>query len=117
MNLEIANNFAEKWINSWNSHNLDDIISHYSENIEFYSPLIPLLGFNETGIINNKGDLKKYFEIGLKNYPDLFFDFHNVFSGINTIVIYYTSVNGRKASEVFELDEKGNAKKVYCNYK
>ncbi len=28
MELEIANNFAEKWINSWNSHN---IISNYSE--------------------------------------------------------------------------------------
>lgn len=32
--------FAEKWIISWNSHNLDDILSHYSEDIEITTPMI-----------------------------------------------------------------------------
>ena len=27
-------NFAKEWINSWNSHNLEEILSHYSEDIE-----------------------------------------------------------------------------------
>ena len=116
MNLEIAQNFTDKWIKSWNNQDLEEIISHYADNIQFYSPLIPLLGFNDSGIIQNKEDLKKYFEIGLRNYPNLFFDLHHVFVGINTLVIYYTSVNGRKASEVFELDENEKALKVFCNY-
>lgn len=116
MDKQVAEQFAREWINSWNEHNIGAILSHYADSIQFYSPFIPLLKFNETGVITNKDDLKKYFEIGLKTYPDLSFQFHDCFVGINTVVLYYTSVNGRIAAEVFELNEQGKAIKVYCNY-
>ncbi|MEZ5029352.1 MAG: hypothetical protein R2765_11285 [Ferruginibacter sp.] len=44
------------------------------------------------------------------------FQFHRCFVGINSVVIYYTSVNGRLSAEVFELSENGKAKRVICNY-
>lgn len=113
---EKAKNFAEEWIKAWNDHNLDAILSHYSDQIEFYSPFIPLLKFNETGLITSKTELKRYFEIGLNAYPDLHFKLHNFFTGIDTVVLYYTSVNGRLAAEVFQLNEEGKAVKVFCNY-
>lgn len=116
MDTAFAEKFAREWIDSWNGHNIQDILSHYADDVTFYSPFIPLLKFNETGIITNKTDLKKYFEIGLSSYPDLHFQFHHCFAGINTVVIYYTSVNGRLAAEVFELNEQGKAVNVYCNY-
>lgn len=116
METHIAKKFTKNWICSWNKHDLEEILSHYSEEIIFHSPFISLLKFNDAGIITNKTDLKKYFEIGLKNYPDLHFQFHNFFVGINTVVIYYTSVNGHLAAEVFELNELGKAVKVFCNY-
>lgn len=113
---EHAKQFAEEWIHSWNSHSIDAIMQHYAENIEFHSPFIPLLKFNDTGMICDKQQLKDYFAVGLRSYPDLRFTLHNVFAGINTVVIYYTSVNGRMAAEVFELNANGKAVKVYCNY-
>ncbi|WP_343636362.1 nuclear transport factor 2 family protein [Fluviicola sp.] len=116
MDTQTAEKFAQEWISSWNGHNIQDILSHYADDVTFYSPFIPLLKFNETGVITNKNDLKKYFEIGLNSYPDLHFRFHHCFAGINTVVIYYTSVNGRLAAEVFELNEQGKAIQVYCNY-
>lgn len=116
MNQALAAKFAQEWIHSWNNHDIAAILSHYSDDVEFYSPFIPLLKFNETGVITNKTDLKKYFEIGLNSYPDLHFQFHHCFVGINTLVLYYTSVNGRLAAEVFELNEQGKAVRVYCNY-
>jgi len=116
MTKESAERFAQEWIDSWNGHQVGEILSHYADDVEFYSPFIPLLKFNETGVITNKADLKKYFEIGLNTYPDLHFQFHRCLVGINTLVIYYTSVNGRMAAEVFELNEEGKALKVYCNY-
>lgn len=116
MKPEIAKRFTQKWIHSWNSHDIDAILSHYAAQLEFYSPLITLLKFNEAGVIVSKDELKKYFEIGLNAYPDLHFKFHNYFVGINTVVIYYTSVNERMAAEVFELDKAGKAVKIYCNY-
>lgn len=116
MDPQKTKQFAVDWIRAWNNHNLDNILSHYADELEFYSPLIPLLNFNESGIITNKTDLKKYFEAGLNKYPDLHFWLHHCFAGINTLVLYYTSVNGRLAAEVFELNEAGKAIKVYCHY-
>ena len=114
--IDQAKEFALNWIHSWNSHDLNSILEHYDSKIEFHSPLIPLLKFNETGVIKSKTELKKYFKIGLDTYPELSFKFHNVFTGVNTITVYYTSVNGRMATEVFELNDKRKATKVFCNY-
>jgi hypothetical protein len=111
-----AEKFGQEWIKAWNDQDLDAILSHYSDDVEFYSPFIPLLKFNESGVIKDKGELRKYFELGLNAYPDLHFQLRNIFTGIDTLVLYYTSVNGRLAAEVFQLDETAKAVKVYCNY-
>lgn len=116
MEKKLADKFAEEWIAAWNSHDIEQIMTHYDEQIEFHSPFIQLLKFNDTGTITSKQQLRAYFEIGLKAYPDLHFKFHHCFIGINTLVLYYTSVNHQLAAEVFELNESGKAIKVYCNY-
>ena len=35
-----ATEFAQEWIDSWNSHDLDRILSHLSDDFEMKSPLI-----------------------------------------------------------------------------
>ena len=113
---EVAYKFVQDWVEAFNNHDIDAILEHYAEDIEFYSPFIPLLKFNEEGVIKTKADLKNYFDKGLSTYPDLHFKLHNLFTGVNTIVIYYTSVGNRLATEVFELNSLGKAVKVFCNY-
>lgn len=108
--------FAHQWITDWNKHDVERIVAHYSDAVVFHSPLIPLLGFNENAVIDNKTDLRNYFQKGLVAYPDLYFKLHNVFVGVNTVVIYYTSVNERLASELMLLNNEGKAEKVFCNY-
>ncbi|MDB5241766.1 MAG: hypothetical protein JWP57_2391 [Spirosoma sp.] len=116
MTQEQAFQFANEWIAAFNGHNLISILEHYADELEFHSPFILLLKFNEAGYITSKGDLERYFQVGLSAYPDLHFTLHNVFVGIDTLVIYYTSVNGRQASEVFQLNEQDKACKVFCHY-
>ena len=116
MNSRLAKRFAEEWINSWNNQDLGQILDHYADDLEFHSPFILLLNFNKTGVITNKEDLKRYFLIGLNSYPDLHFQFHNYFVGIETFVVHYTSINGRMAAELFQLNRNGKAIKVHCNY-
>ena len=108
--------FAKEWIEAWNSHDIDAILSHYEEELEFKSPFIPLLNFNEEGIIISKEQLKKYFKIGLETYPDLKFNLKKVLSGVDSLVIYYESVNNRIAAEVFFLNKQNKAIKVFCHY-
>ena len=33
-----AREFAETWIDAWNSHNIDSILEHYSEDFEMTTP-------------------------------------------------------------------------------
>jgi hypothetical protein len=116
MTEEKARAFAIKWITAWNNHDLKAILSHYSESLEFYSPLITQLLFNDTGVITSKADLERYFTIGLEKFPDLYFKLNHYFVGVNTVVLQYTSVNGKLASEVFLFGADGKAVSVYCNY-
>ncbi|QMW04855.1 nuclear transport factor 2 family protein [Spirosoma foliorum] len=116
MNQEQAYQFADEWISAFNAHNLAAILDHYADELAFYSPFIPLLKFNESGCITSKRDLERYFQLGLATYPNLHFTLHNVFVGINTLSIYYTSVNDRLACEVFQLDKQGKAEVIFCQY-
>jgi len=108
--------FSKKWIESWNKHDLDAILSHYDEDMEFHSPFITKLNFNSSGMITSKQELRDYFTIGLNTYPDLNFKLIKVLSGINSLVICYESVNNKIAAEVFFLNSKQKATKVFCHY-
>lgn len=108
--------FVHHWVQAFNDHDLDSIMAHYADELEFYSPLIPLLHFNPEGRISTKTELRRYFQIGLNTYPDLHFTLHNYFTGINSVVIYYTSVNNRLAAESFQLNEEGKVIRVFCQY-
>jgi len=113
---DAATLFAEAWVRAFNAHDIDDILGHYSDDIEFYSPLIKKLEFNKEGMIRGKPELKRYFERGLAAYPGLNFIVHNIFTGVDTVTVYYTSVNGMLAAETFWLDAGGKAKRVICQY-
>lgn len=116
LTAEAAEVFVHHWVQAFNDHDLDRIMTHYADELEFYSPLIPLLQFNSEGRISTKAELRRYFQIGLNTYPDLHFILHNYFTGINSVVIYYTSVNNRLAAETFQFNELGKVIKVYCQY-
>lgn len=40
MNQKQANEFAAEWIEAWNAHDIDRILSHYADDFEMNSPVI-----------------------------------------------------------------------------
>ena len=108
--------FANEWVHAWNSHDLDNIMSHYSDMLQFTSPLIKQIGINEIGTITNKAELKSYFEKGLQKYADLRFELYHVLSGVNSVVLFYKSVNNMLSAEYMELNEEGKVISVRAHY-
>ena len=49
-----AEQFAKEWIDAWNSHDLDRILSHYVEDFEMSSPLIIELKKDPSGVLRGK---------------------------------------------------------------
>jgi len=113
---EQAHKFATDWINSWNAHDLDRVMSHYDDNVEYYSMFLLKLTDSQTGMLQGKENVKEYLAKGLDAYPDLQFKLINVFLGVASITLHYQSVNNLIAAEVFELNDKGLASRVQCHY-
>lgn len=113
---EQARNFATDWIDSWNAHDLDRVISHYDDNVEYFSMFLLKLTDNKDGMLQGKENVKEYLAKGLDAYPDLHFKLLNVFLGVASITLHYQSVNNLIAAEVFELNDNGLASRVQCHY-
>ena len=109
--------FTEQWISAWNSHDLDKILSHYTDDIVMESPLA-LKRLPETGwVVKGKQALRAYWKMGLELIPDLFFEVYEVFTGVNGITIYYLNhATGKKTAEVLFLNDEAKAYKAFAYY-
>lgn len=109
--------FAHEWVAAWNSHSLPDILSHYDDDVVFYSPLVKKLNNDPSGSLRGKAALEAYFTKGLAAFPDLHFDLYHVLEGVNSVVLYYKSVNNRLSAELMVLNEQGKVIEVRAHYK
>jgi hypothetical protein len=117
MGLQVnAKVFAQEWIEAWNSHDINAILSHYADDIQFTSPFIVKLLNDPSGTLRGKDKLRSYFEKGLPAYPDLKFELVEVLTGMDSVTLYYKSVKGLMAAEVMFLNEKGKVTRVEAHY-
>ena len=100
-----ANEFAKEWIDAWNSHDLNRILSHYVDDFEMSSPLIIELAKNPSGVLRGKAAIREYWAIGLAAIPPLKFELIDVHVGINTIGILYRSIGRRRVIEMLTFND------------
>lgn len=97
--------FAQEWEANWNSHDLDRIMGHYSDDIVFRSrKAFAHLGLGE---LRGKNQLRDYWFAALKSQPDLRFEVQNVLGGHNMAVIIYLNHRKVLAAETVYFDETG----------
>jgi ketosteroid isomerase-like protein len=108
--------FAEEWIRSWNSHDLDRILSHYSDDCEITTPMIKIALGIDTGTLKGKDKIGNYWKSALEKIPDLQFELKEVTESIDSIAIYYKSVLGKMAIEVMFFGEDNKVNKIIAHY-
>ncbi|MEY8758938.1 nuclear transport factor 2 family protein [Chryseobacterium tongliaoense] len=111
-----AKKFAELWINSWNSHNLDDILNHYADDIEITTPMIKIALGSGEGSLKGKEAVGDYWRKALDKIPDLHFELYEVTQGIHSVVLYYKSVMDKNAIEVMFFNAEGKVQRMYAYY-
>ena len=112
---EFAHHFAEQWIASWNSHDLERILSHYTENFEMSSPLIVQFMGEPTGMLKGKAAIRDYWTKALARIPNLHFDLTEVLVGASSLVIQYHGPRGPSA-EVFWFDGQNKVCRAAAHY-
>ena len=113
---EEAWKFAHDWLHAWNQHDVDLIMQHYADSIEFCSPVVEKVLGDPRGVVSGIDNLRDYFSKQLKNFHTLNFQLLDVFTSPQSIVLYYKINRGLLAAEVMILDSAMKATKVYANY-
>ena len=114
---EFAHEFAAQWIEAWNTHDLAQVLSHYTEDFEMTSPYILTIASEPSGTLKGKDKVGAYWHNALGQYSDLRFELIDVLYSMRSVTIYYHSVSkDKKVAEFFLFDESGKACKVIAHY-
>ena len=111
-----AKKFATDWINSWNSHNLEDILSHYADDIEITTPMLRLAVGMEKDSLKGKDLVADYWGKALQRIPDLHFELIDVAEGVNSVALYYKSVMNKMGVEVMFFNAEGKVNRMFAHY-
>lgn len=99
-----AQAFAKQWIAAWKHRDLEALLRHYSEDVEFRSPLAIRLIGADSGTIHGKETLRSYFRTALAAYPqDLDIELLGVYQGIGSVVVLFRA-RGRQGAEFMEFN-------------
>lgn len=97
--------FARAWQDDWNSHDLDRILAHYSDDIVFHSQkAVALTGQGE---VVGRAALRAYWAAALDRQPDLRFTVQQVFGGHRMLVLTYTNHRNVLAAETLYFAPDG----------
>jgi len=66
---ESALKFAQHWVESWNSHDLENILSHYSDDFEMTTLFIVSIMNEPSGTLRGKDKVGSYWSNALKKIP------------------------------------------------
>lgn len=116
INKDWALDFAKEWIDSWNSHNLERVLSHYADDFEMNSPYIISFAGEPSGVLKGKVNVSAYWQSALERVPELHFELLEVLVCVNSITIYYKAVFGKLATEVLFFNGSGKVSKAFAHY-
>lgn len=114
---KFAMDFANDWINAWNSHDLTEILSHYSDDFEMTSPMIVKVTGNSSGVLKGKAAVGDYWAKALKMVPNLHFELLSVCAGVDSVAVQYRGIGDRVVIEVFSFGADGKVVKAHAHYK
>ena len=115
MTRDQAERFAHEWVEAWNSHDLERILAHYSDDFTMSSPRIAVVAQEPSGVLHGKPAIARYWAKALAQLPDLHFRLLDTFVGADSVALHYEGARG-PAVEVFFFDEAGLVCRAAAHY-
>jgi hypothetical protein len=115
MLIEQARQAAQDWCDAWNLRDLDGIMRHYAEDVEFSSPTVVKRWGVADGWLRGKAKLRENFAIGMKA-PNLHFELIDVLLGVNAMCVVYRREAGALVTDLVEFDGEGKGRRIIACY-
>ena len=110
-----ASEFAHAWFEAWEARDLDAILLPFTDDVEFHSPLVERITGDPSGVIHDKVTLRQYFQAALDAYPKIDKEIYDVLVGVESIAVYYRSVNKMMSCEVFFIQKSAEDAPFQCH--
>lgn len=107
---------AQAWIAAWNRHDLDAVMAHYAEALEFVSPLVVHRLGRPDGTIRAKAELRQYFAASLGPGSELRFELDDVLVGVGSYTVLYRNHRVQKVAETVFPDAAGLIARAYVHH-
>ena len=104
------------WVAAWNARDLERVLALYAEDFEMTSDRIPALGFDASGTLRGKADVRAYWSKGLTMLPNLHFELIDTFVSPDSVVVFYQNERGKKICEYLRVDAEGKIKQGSANH-
>ena len=104
------------WIAAWNARDLERVLALYADDFEMTSDRIPALGFDASGPLRGKADVRAYWSKGLTMLPNLHFELIDTFVSPDSVVVFYQNERGKKICEYLRVDAEGKIKQGSANH-
>lgn len=100
MTHDEARRWAEQWVDEWNRHDVEAVLTHFADHVEFCSPVAATVMGDPSGTVRGKAALREYWTIALRSRADLHFELDDVHLGVDCISIQYRNQVGRHVTEM-----------------
>lgn len=114
MNDQSAQEFAARWVAAWNDHDIEAILSHYAQDIEFSSPVARTLTGH--GRVNGLANLRAYWTRGLALNRHLAFHLLEVLHGEGVLTLLYENERKQRVAETLEFNASGQVIRASACY-
>ena len=116
MDKAFVEHFAADWIDAWNAHDLDRVLSHYADDFEMSLPVIIQVAHESSGKLRGKAAVGAYWKKALELIPDLQFELVSILVGVTSITLYCKGARGRLAAEVFHFCAERKVCSAFAHY-
>jgi ketosteroid isomerase-like protein len=99
-----AQAFADDWVRAWNAHDVEAVLAHFHDDVEFTSPVAARVLPETGGAVRGKAALRNYWVQALRLLPDLHFEVIGVYRGQSVVVINYRNQRGQLVNEVLRFE-------------
>jgi ketosteroid isomerase-like protein len=104
------------WIDAWNTHDIDRIMGHYADEVEFTAQTVVTRWNKADGKLKGKEELQQHFSKGLTLAPGIHFTVEEILYAPSGYAVLYRRENGNRVLDAVELNEAGLATKVTAYY-
>jgi len=107
---------GRNWIAAWNAHDLDRVLALYADDFEMTSDRIPALGFDASGTLRGKENVRAYWSKALTLIPNLHFELIDTYVSPDSVVVFYQNERGKRICEYLRVDAEGKITQGSANH-